>query len=144
MTRLPFIILTTIIAFLAGVSCTGESTSEHGLTEVADSFSKQYFTWHLDRSLCYTDSFGTKWVQYVSSNITPADLDVIKSTQEQPTYEIGESEMIDDTTALVEVQLSNVLLLDTIGTTIHFYEEATRHLHLRNVEGRWKVCNVQP
>lgn len=123
------------------LSCQGDFASrESKLESCADSFANHYFNYHFDDALRFCTPESGRWLQYAATNVHEADVEVLKTQKEGAGIVVGNIEMADDdSTALVEIQVSNYLQMDTIGTRGHIVQQATFRLPAVYREKQWKI-----
>lgn len=132
------IILFTTVIF---ANCGNDSNDNEQIIEVCDSFSCQYFTWHFPDAMKFADDNGKLWLQFMSSNVHNADLEVIDSTTVMPQFSISDINVYGDS-AIAVAELSNVILMDTLGKRAHFNEKARRTIILKKTDDTWKVHGI--
>lgn len=142
MKNLLFVIATILFATFLSISCGSFSSDEERIAEAVDSFSTKYFTWDFPAAQPYVDEQGERWLRFMSSNVHGADLEEISAAKDMPEYEITNIAINGDS-AIVELSLTNVILMDTLGSRAHMQKEATRKLILKKYDNSWKVNSIQ-
>lgn len=142
MKKTLFIYSALLIQLLYITSCGYLTSDEERITEVTDSFATKYFTWHFPDAIPYADEDGQRWLQFMSSNVHDADLELINSTSSTPSYSISDISINGDS-AYVTLELSNVILMDTLGKSAHLHESAIRILTLKKYEKKWEVHSIK-
>lgn len=119
-------------------------TDEEQVQNVADSFSINYFTWHFDRAQRFSDDKMKHYLSFMASNVQKADLDLLLSTNSIPSIEVRDIRLNNNNSATATVDLTDVILMDTIGEAAHLTPKAQRTLTLQKGDkGEWKVSNME-
>lgn len=142
MMKAYFLLFALIIGIIVPSGCGQFATEEEKVHEVTDSFAAKYFTWHFPDAIPYADEDAQQWLRFVSSNVHDADLKLISNTSKVPEYSIADISVTGDT-AIVTLELSDVILMDTLGKSAHLYESASRTLTLIKTEDKWKIHSVK-
>lgn len=121
------------------IGCTYK-TDRVQFDEGVDSFAYYYFNSQYPKAIPFCTPESKKWLQYASSQMTQADIDVLKELPEGASYEIGiNSYNENDTATSVEIIASNYLLMDTIGGAGRMVDEKSYIFQLRKRNGKWLV-----
>ncbi len=80
-----------------------------------------------------------KWLSFISSNISQADVDIIRTQQVGATHEIGEIEHICDTFVVANCSVFNFLRVDTLGISGCITEQAVFRIPVVKRNGKWLV-----
>ena len=103
-------------AFLLTTACNEYSgASEKKLVQTVDSFATYYYNWQYHQALRFTTPQSEQWLKLCASQLTQDDVDQLNQLEERPSYEIGEIEFLNDSTARIPLTVHNYLLTDTIG-----------------------------
>ena len=113
------ILLTCILLFTA---CSEPTTRDEAVQEAALNFADAYFNFNFKQAQEYATEESGKWLRYVASNVTQADIDSINNHEETATVTVGWVDWQSDSTAVVCVKVSNFAQHDSIGRTVHFYD----------------------
>lgn len=128
------------IAMATLQGCQPHEGSESQLKEDVDSFATYYYNWHFEKAMKYCTPSSEVWLKYASSNVHPADVDLLRAKQEDATIELGDIDFHDDeVSATVSIKVSNFLVMDSIGKAAKLQNEATFQLPMVIHEGKWKV-----
>lgn len=120
--------------------CQPHQGSESQLKEDVDSFATHYFNWHFPQAVRYCTRGSENWLRYAASNVHKADIELLRSKQEDATVEVDDVAFGDDeTSATVTIHVSNYLRMDTIGREAHLVECASFLLPMEMEQGEWKV-----
>lgn len=140
--RILPIILLAIWIFSACSLQNNKSKDEIEIEAVADSFTTNYYSWHFKDAATFSNDDFKRQLLFLSSNISKADIEVLKSSSKNPEFSIDNIN-ISEGEATVKLQLQNIFVLDSIGALPHLEEEATHALLLKKENGKWKVNNVR-
>ena len=140
--RILPIILLAIWIFSACSLQNNKSKDEIEIEAVADSFTTNYYSWHFKDAATFSNDDFKRQLLFLSSNISKADIEVLKSSSKNPEFSIDNIN-ISEGEATVKLQLRNIFVLDSIGALPHLEEEATHALLLKKENGKWKVNNVR-
>lgn len=120
--------------------CQPHEGSERQLKEDVDSFATYYFNWHFLQAAKYCIRDTRVWLRYASSNVHPADLDLLHAKTEDATVEIEDVDFHDDeVSATVSFKVKNFYQMDTIGQAAHLVDQAHFQLPMEMHQGRWQV-----
>lgn len=140
--RILPIILLAIWIFSACSLQNNKSKDEIEIEAVADSFTTNYYSWHFKDAATFSNDNFKRQLLFLSSNISKADIEVLKSSSKNPEFSIDNIK-ISEGEATVKLQLQNIFVLDSIGALPHLEEETTHTLLLKKENGKWKVNNVR-
>lgn len=140
--RILPIILLAIWIFSSCSLQNNKSKDEIEIEAVADSFTTNYYSWHFKDAATFSNDDFKRQLLFLSSNISKADIEVLKSSSKNPEFSIDNIN-ISEGEATVKLQLRNIFVLDSIGALPHLEEEATHVLLLKKENGKWKVNNVR-
>ena len=76
---------------------------------------RYYYNWQYHQALRFTTPQSEQWLKLCASQLTQDDVDQLNQQEERPSYEIGEIEFLNDSTARIPLTVHNYLLTDTIG-----------------------------
>ncbi len=138
--RMPLGTVACLVVLMTTGGCQPHEGSENQLKEDVDSFATYYYNWHFRQAAKFCTSESEVWLQYASSNVHQADLDLLHNKQEDAVAEVQDVEFGDDEiSANVHLKVSNFYRMDTIGTEAHLVKEADVTLPMVIHEGHWKV-----
>lgn len=140
--RILPIILLAIWIFSSCSLQNNKSKDEIEIEAVADSFTTQYYYWRFKDAATFSNDDFKRQLLFLSSNISKADIEVLKSSSKNPEFSIDNIN-ISEGEATVKLQLQNIFVLDSIGALPHLEEQATHALLLKKENGKWKVNNVR-
>lgn len=121
------------------IECTQQSSITQ-LDERVDSFANHYFNSRYIKAIPYCTPESEQWLLYASSQITQADIDLLKGLSEGASYETNVNSFHDtDTTASVEIVASNYFVIDTIGGAGRIEKEKSFVFELRKRGGVWLI-----
>lgn len=106
-----------LLAVIMMMTACGEysGASEKKLVQTIDSFATYYYNWKYHQALRFATPQSEQWLKLCASQLTQEDVDLLNEMQERPSYEIGEIEYLNDSTARIDLTVHNYLLTDTIG-----------------------------
>lgn len=120
------------------------TTTEELIHETADSFATHYFTWHFDRAMRFGDDDMKRYISFIASNVHGADLDLLLSTDKVPDISVGDITLTNDSLATAVINMTDVILMDTLGEEAHLHPTAQRTLTLRKAsETVWQVTGIE-
>lgn len=126
------------LLFLA--SCmTNRNGSEEQLYEVADSFATNYFNLRYKNACNFCTGDTHQWLRFAASNVNQADIDMLHKTDEPAHIEINEVNYTSDSTAVVNMTVSNFLKMDSIESCGHIVESATFRLNAVIDNNKWLI-----
>ena len=133
----------TAAAMAAGIlfltSCNGHAGSEKQLKECADSFATAYYDWHFSKALPYVTAGSQKWLRFAASQVHQKDVDILRGMESGAAHELGDITYTGDSTADVELNVSNYLGMDTLGRVGHIVKNGRFTIKMRYDGGRWLV-----
>ena len=128
-----------LVAALPCVSCDwGRDGDEDQLREDVDSFAVHYFNWRYADAVAYCTGESLPWLQFAASNVHQENVDSLRAMESGAECEIADVSYTSDSTAIVRLRLSNVLVADTIGSVSHLRSTAEAEVPLV-FRGKWKV-----
>ena len=105
-------------AFLLMTACSEYSgASEKKLVQTVDSFATYYYNWQYHQALRFTTPQSEQWLKLCASQLTQDDVDQLNQQEERPSYEIGEIEFLNDSTAL-SISFSNFLRPKSVSSSV--------------------------
>lgn len=121
-------------------ACTSEKEQEkrEAVNNAAEKFANLYFNYQLNEVMPLTTADSHKWLRFAASNITQADIDMLR-TMESADCSVKGITYSSDSTAVVKVEVRNVLLPDTLGAKPHITPKALFRLALVNRSKKWLV-----
>lgn len=132
------LVVSSIALGLSG--CQPHEGSESQLKEDVDSFATYYYNWHFEKAAKFCTPESEKWLRYASSNVHQADIDLLHAKQQDALVEIQDIDFGDDeTSATVNLQVTDFYQMDSIGQEAHLVQQAGFKLPMALHEGKWKV-----
>ena len=125
----------TIFTFVAVcfASCGEEGRTYEAIETTAIDFANAYFNYDLVKAQTMVDDQSKKWLRYEASNITEADLELLRMQDEGATVTVEDS-------AVVTVTANNFLLADSLCSKGRMVEEKTFTIVLlQDSSKKWKV-----
>ena len=136
----------TIFTFVAVcfASCGEEGRTYEAIETTAIDFANAYFNYDLVKAQTMVDDQSKKWLRYEASNITEADLELLRMQDEGATVTVDDSECFEDS-AVVTVTANNFLLADSLCSKGRMVEEKTFTIVLlQDSSKKWKVRREGP
>lgn len=137
--------LLRIVVLFLFASCGNTSDKRKQAKENIGHFATLYFNYDFSGAMDYCTYESRKWISMIASNVTEADLDILRAQTDG-----AEAEVIaiffgqDDTTAVATVHVANIMLTDTIGRPGHMVEEAEYSIPAVFRSDRWLVKMACP
>jgi len=114
--RLGLAFVAACIGLVATTNCGGKaSTDERSLLLRADSFVVAYYNGLYHEAARFVAPSSMPRLRFIASQITQADVDVIRQREEPLSYEVVATTIEHDSCAQVELQLHNAFTIDSIG-----------------------------
>ena len=127
------------IATLCFASCVDDGRSNKAIEKTAEEFANAYFNYDLAKAQLMVDEQSKKWLSYEASNITEADLELLRMQDKGATVTVDDSDCFADS-AIVTVTVSDFLLADSLGSKGRMVDEKTFTIRLvQDANGKWKV-----
>ena len=105
-----------------------------------DVFATAYFNWRFFEALPACTPSSRPWLSYMASQVTQADIDVLRAQAEGAAYEIADIQYAeDDRSATVKVTVRNFLPMDSIGSTSKIMPKAQFNIPVVRTGEVWKV-----
>lgn len=101
-------------------------------------FATAYFNYDLVEAANYVTPESMKWLQFLATNITQEDLDLLNQTNEASIEGI-DYQTIGDTTRTAVVTISNYFVADSLEGQGHQEEQQEFLLHMVKRDGKWLV-----
>lgn len=141
MRNLPIILLAICIFSSCSLQNKGNK-DEVEIQEVTDSFTTRYYCWKYKDAASFSSEDFKRQLQFLSSNVSKADVEILKSSTESPDIEIDGISISEDE-ATVKLLLHNIYVVDSIGSLPHLQEDAAHSLLLKKMNGKWRVTDVR-
>lgn len=124
---------------LALLSCHADKNEEQAET-AAQNFAQLFFGCRYSEAaqLCTPES--QRWIKYVATNVTDSDLAVLNAATEEPSYDIDDLSLDNDSAATCTVTAHHYLLMHDIGASGHMADEGCYTLRLTRQNGKWLVA----
>lgn len=117
-------------------SCTAKGEQ---LETSVDSFAQHYFRWQFQKAVRNCDSESYRWVSYVASQVTQADVDSLRELNGDINCSLGGTHLLNDSMAIVEVEVSHFLRMDSLGRTTLVEQKMTYGIPATLKNGFWRV-----
>lgn len=121
--------------------CTQEKSSKQLLEERADSFSTAFFNYQFKEAMKHVDKESEKWLQYVATNVTQEDVDILRSQEEGASVSVDDIMFVDpqETNADIRITVHNFLWHDSIGKPGRIIDEAQFMLKAYQEGSDWRI-----
>lgn len=127
------------------VSCDNTLDNKQMAMESIGNFATQYFNYNFAGAMEYCTPESRKWISLAATNVTEADLEVLRAKEDGAMAEVLSIDFgAGDTTATATVRVVNFMLADTIGVPGHIEREAVYRLPAVLRDGRWLVRMACP
>ena len=116
--------LYTLLLLAVIVSCDLDSTLGSSQTDkCALQWAEAYFNYDFMRAAKLTTPESHKWLRFTASNITEEDLEVVRQQEQPATVRLLTVDDVNDSIWQALVEVSNLVMLDSIGHPATAYEE---------------------
>lgn len=132
------------VAMILLIACSSSSDVDESIRKNAVAFADSYFNLDFHAALDLSTSESRKWICYVASNVSEADLEVLRSYGHAATVNIDRVDVLGDTTAVAKLSVGGFLCTDSIGRPGHIVDEATFSLSMVRRGDRWLVRMASP
>lgn len=132
------------VAAILLIACNSSSDANESIRKSAVAFAENYFNFDFHAALEYSTPESRKWICYVASNVSEADLEVMRSYGHDATVNVERVEVIGDTAAVVKLSVGGFLCMDSIGRPGHIVDEAIFSLPMVRRGDRWLVRMAGP
>lgn len=130
--------LSAFVCLFAACDRSSEAVKD-AITQDVICFAEPYFNYQFNNAVAFCTPESRKWLVFAASNVTEADLDVLRQQAEGAEVEVSSIEITTDTTAMAGVDVSNFLLADSIGRPARIEAEGRFILPVVLRGGRWLV-----
>lgn len=119
-------------------ACGNKQLSDHEkATAMADSFATALYNYNYGVALSLCDSSSRPELYFLISNLTEKDMEVIRNAPEDASVKITDTEISNDSTAIVKMTIHHFFIKDSIGKTGRNVEKASCILPMKKENGRW-------
>lgn len=127
------------IATFFFAACDTSSDADDGIRKDALAFAENYFNFDFHAASDHSTPEGRKWIGYVASNVSEADLIVLRSYGHAAEVEVNAIDTQNDSTVIVTLSVSDFMSMDSIGRPGHIVDEAVFRLPMVRRQDRWLV-----
>ncbi len=131
------------LSCLLGITaCTGQRSSEMTVAEeVTTDFARAYFNYDYKRAQQYITPESKKWLRFAATNVTQQTLDLLNQRNEdkQTDVSLESSEVLNDSTQIVSVSVTNYVDTDSLGQQPFVREEAVYRMKVVCRDDKWMV-----
>lgn len=124
---------------LLGMSFYSCSHENEQLETCVDSFAQSYFRWKFHHAINSCDTTSHRWLRYVASQVTQNDVDCLKGMTGDVSCSLVRTHMLNDSMAIVEIQVVNFLRMDSMGCVTLVEKESTYGIPTTLRDGLWRV-----
>jgi hypothetical protein len=114
------------------------------VSDKALAFAEAYLNYDYQEALRHVTPESEKWLRYAASNLTQEDIDAVNGQEEAATVEADDVTWTSDSTAVVAITASNLMVKDSIGKAAYWHEEAEYRLTVVKRDGRYYVRMACP
>lgn len=123
--------------------CT-EKTDEDIISEDLNAYATAYFNWDFPSANNNASADATKWLEFLSSQLTERDMSAIKTKDELAYVEIENINInTNENTAKATIIVTNFLCMDSIGKTPQCCNEAKFEVNAKKKKETWKFDRPQ-
>ena len=134
-----------LTGLLAGVLLSCSPSAEERMKADVEAFANAYFNWHYQDAVRYTDEGSKRWLAYMASQVTQADVDRLRGLPEGAGCEVEALAVLPgDTVARATVVVRHHLRMEGIGEASPLIDEARYPIILKKRIGTWKVSLSGP
>ena len=136
----PIVLMLLFYSFLAACSSQPKySRSEEAIARRAVDFAYLYYNQQFTEAVGLATPESRPWIAFAASALTADDLVVINAEGEASYAETDAVEQTSDTTATVQLTVSRVFVIDSIGQPGHFTDRQQVSLQLVRRANNWLV-----
>lgn len=121
---------------VAAWACTGRKDGSEQADEAALRWGAAYFNYDLKEAARLSTPESRKWIEFVASNMTEGDVELLRSLDEEPAVELYECVQENDSTWTVGLDVSHFVEPDTIGQPGRLTEEGDFRVTVVSRNGR--------
>lgn len=129
-----FLICSSFIGCHQLTGNTGDDSADRLLTD----FATAYFNYDLVNAAKYVTPESMKWLQFLGTNITQDDLDLLNQTDEAYVERIDHLS-VDDTLRTAIVTVNNYFIIDSIEGKGHLVDSQGFQVMLVKRDNKWLV-----
>jgi hypothetical protein len=109
--------------------------------EVTTDFARAYFNYDYKRAQQYITPESKKWLRFAATNVTQQTLDLLnqRSEEKQTDVCLESSEVLNDSTQMVSVSVTNYVDTDSLGQQPFVREEAVYRMKVVCRDDKWMV-----
>ncbi len=129
-----------LICLCFSVSSCRHFTDEGAADACVDSFSQHYFNWQYEACMPYVTPLSKHWLEYAASQVHEEDVKALRAMPSAAKYEVLSLQYgKNDEQMIAKVEVSDFLVMDTLGMAAHQLERAVYVLNLKLRDKRWLV-----
>lgn len=128
-----------LYGMLLGIPLPSCTRKNQQLESCVDSFAQSYFRWRFSKAMNSCDTASYRWLSFVASQVTQADLNSLRDQKKDLTCSLGNTHFPNDSMAIVDVRVSNFLHMDSLGSVTFVEKETVYGIHATLHDGFWKV-----
>ncbi len=134
------ILLSAVLcSLLLGVPFSSCTSKGEQLETCVDSFAQAYFRWQFLKAVRNCDAESYRWISFVASQVTQADVDSLRERRDDIDCTIGNAHLLNDSMAVVEVDVSHFLRMDSLGRATFVEQKSTYCIPAILRNGFWRV-----
>lgn len=128
-----------LYGMLLGIPLSSCTRKNQQLESCVDSFAQSYFRWRFSKAMNSCDTASYRWLSFVASQVTQADLNSLRDQKKDLTCSLGNTHFPNDSMAIVDVRVSNFLHMDSLGSVTFVEKETVYGIYATLHDGFWKV-----
>lgn len=118
------VMLTGFFALSLFTSCFDNEEGSDVVDDAATCWADAYFNYDLKTAQRYVTPESRDWLSFLASNMTEADVEILRQQDEEAVVQLVSCEQVDDSTWMATLTVSNFMMIDSLGQTGHMVGEA--------------------
>lgn len=133
------VVLFGVLLGLALSGCSLHKNEEEQISECVDSFAVNYFNWHYAQASKYCSTDSKRWLQFVASQVTKDDLEMLRNKQTALSVEIENIDLQSEKQAIVGICVDNYIAPRSFAAALQEVERGYFELIVIKLDKRWVV-----
>lgn len=131
-------LFTLIMLFL--LTCCTLSSKEKDLKQTAESFAFNLYSWQLDHAMNQCTPFSKKAIQFLASNLSKQDVELIQAQEAFPEVEVSfDNPQKEDTLVTIYIKVQGALLMKQLGKPLQPTDNAYFSVNMIYRNNEWKA-----
>jgi hypothetical protein len=105
-------------------SCFDNEEGSDAEDDAAIRWADAYFNYDLRTAQRYVTPESRTWLSFLASNMTEADVEILRQQDESATIQLTSCKQVNDSTWMASLSVRNFMIIDSIGQTGHIVSEA--------------------